>query len=77
MQGVSRSSSSAISYIMYARGESYDKVYASVKAVHGIANPNMGFACQILQWHKRRASGNPADPPRLYRLQPQSEVRQK
>ena len=34
---------------MYTRGEGYDKTYSKVKGVHGIANPNMGFACQLLQ----------------------------
>jgi hypothetical protein len=44
--------------------------YAAVKGVHGIANPNMGFACQLIQWHKRRTAEQPADPPRLYRIAP-------
>ncbi|KAK3268086.1 hypothetical protein CYMTET_23391 [Cymbomonas tetramitiformis] len=72
-QGVSRSSTFAIAYLMYREGASYDATYQAVKAVHGIANPNMGFACQLLQWHKRRMSGSPAEPSRLYRLAPHSD----
>ena len=73
-QGVSRSSSCVMAYLMATRDEPYDSTYAAVKAVHGIANPNMGFACQLIQWHKRRTAPQPADPPRLYRIAPHSQA---
>lgn len=72
---MSRSSSCVIAYMMFKSREGYDQVYGRVKAVHGIANPNMGFACQLIQWHKRRSQEQPAHPPRLYRLAPHSKAR--
>jgi len=61
---------------MQQRGESYDAVFRAVKSIHGIANPNMGFACQLLQWHARRSNPAQASPrtgPRLLRLAPHSQ----
>ena len=45
-QGVSRSASLAIAYLMWKRGGSFDEVLAAVKAIRGVANPNIGFTCQ-------------------------------
>ncbi len=42
--------------------------FAQVKSVRGIANPNIGFTCQLLQWQKRRKS--PPAKSRLYRMGP-------
>lgn len=69
-QGVSRSTTLAIAYRMWRERRSYDDVFADVKGKRGVANPNIGFICQLLQWQKRR--GSEADTPRLYRLAPQS-----
>jgi protein-tyrosine phosphatase len=55
-QGVSRSVSVVISFLMWESGLSYEEVFKRVKAQRGIANPNMGFTCQMLQWRKRVAS---------------------
>jgi protein-tyrosine phosphatase len=52
-QGVSRSVSVVISYLMWHTGDTYEKTFAFVKSRRGIANPNMGFTCQMLQWRKR------------------------
>jgi len=52
-QGVSRSVSVVISYLMWRNGDSYEKTFALVKERRGVANPNMGFTCQMLQWRKR------------------------
>jgi protein-tyrosine phosphatase len=46
-QGVSRSVALAISYLMWKQGRSYDEVFAEVKAARGVANPNIGFICQV------------------------------
>lgn len=54
----------------WKRGCAYDGVFQEVKASRGVANPNIGFICQLLQWHKRRHA--PADGARLYRVAPQS-----
>jgi len=47
LQGVSRSATLVIAYIMWRDGKGYDEVYQRVRAVRGVANPNMGFACQV------------------------------
>ena len=74
-QGVSRSASVVISYLMWRDGDTYERTFARVKAERGVANPNMGFTCQMLQWHKRRAAeaapGGGVN--RLHRVAPHSE----
>ncbi|GAB4823510.1 hypothetical protein N2152v2_010556 [Parachlorella kessleri] len=69
-QGVSRSTALAIAYLMHKTGRTYDEVFGQVKAHRGIANPNIGFICQLLQWYKRRNSS--VERCRLYRSAPQS-----
>lgn len=46
-QGVSRSASLAIAYLMWKRAAGYDDVFQEVKAARGVANPNIGFICQV------------------------------
>lgn len=41
-QGVSRSATLVIAYLMWRSGSSYDEVYAKVKEARGITNPNIG-----------------------------------
>ena len=41
-QGVSRSATLVIAYLMWRSGSSYDEVYAQVKEARGITNPNIG-----------------------------------
>ncbi|EFJ42833.1 MAP kinase phosphatase 1 [Volvox carteri f. nagariensis] len=65
-QGVSRSATLVIAYIMWRSGKPYDEVFAAVKAVRGVANPNIGFTCQLLQWQKRAASAKSRM--RMYRI---------
>lgn len=40
----------------------------SMQAIRGIANPNIGFTCQLLQWQKRRNA--PPARTRMYRISP-------
>lgn len=40
-QGVSRSASIVIAYLMWRDGKEYEETFRRVKAVRGIANPNM------------------------------------
>ncbi|PQQ12359.1 protein-tyrosine-phosphatase MKP1 isoform X2 [Prunus yedoensis var. nudiflora] len=47
-QGVSRSTSLVIAYLMWREGQSFDDAFQYVEAARGIADPNMGFACQLL-----------------------------
>ena len=49
-QGVSRSASLAIAYMMWKRAAGYDEVFQEVKAARGVANPNIGFICQVGGW---------------------------
>ncbi|KAK9840758.1 hypothetical protein WJX81_002670 [Elliptochloris bilobata] len=51
---------------------SFEDAFAVVKAARGVANPNIGFVCQLLNWQKRRAGKPTADAPRVFRLAPQS-----
>ncbi|XP_050384913.1 protein-tyrosine-phosphatase MKP1 [Argentina anserina] len=73
-QGVSRSTSLVIAYLMWREGQSFDDAFQYVKAARGIADPNMGFACQLLQCQKR-VNAFPLSPSsllRIYRIAPHS-----
>ena len=61
-QGVSRSCTVCIGFLMWRTRRPYQEVFRTVKAVRGIANPNIGFACQLINWQKRTA-GRGVPPP--------------
>ena len=77
-QGVSRSASIVIAYVMWKRQLSFIEAHAFVKERRGVAEPNAGFICALLELAKRLPSPpdlspEPSDaplPPRLYRLAP-------
>ncbi|XP_050209666.1 protein-tyrosine-phosphatase MKP1 [Mercurialis annua] len=73
-QGVSRSTSLVIAYRIWREGQSFDDAFQYVKAARGIADPNMGFACQLLQCQKRVHAFplSPSSLLRLYRVAPHS-----
>ncbi|XP_076905065.1 protein-tyrosine-phosphatase MKP1-like [Bidens hawaiensis] len=73
-QGVSRSTSLVIAYLMWREGQSFDDAFQYVKAAREIADPNMGFACQLLQCQKRVHAFplSPSSLLRLYRIAPHS-----
>nr|GEY00061.1 protein-tyrosine-phosphatase MKP1 [Tanacetum cinerariifolium] len=73
-QGVSRSTSLVIAYRMWREGQSFDDAFQFVKAARAIADPNMGFACQLLQCQKRVHAFplSPSSLLRLYRIAPHS-----
>ncbi|KAJ4977699.1 hypothetical protein NE237_008479 [Protea cynaroides] len=73
-QGVSRSTSLVIAYLMWREGQSFDDAFQFVKQARGIANPNMGFACQLLQCQKRvhAIPLSPSSVLRIYRMAPHS-----
>uniref|UniRef100_A0A7N0UCK3 Uncharacterized protein n=1 Tax=Kalanchoe fedtschenkoi TaxID=63787 RepID=A0A7N0UCK3_KALFE len=73
-QGVSRSTSLVIAYLMWREGRSFDDAFQYVKAARGIADPNMGFACQLLQCQKRvhAIPRSPSSLLRIYRIAPHS-----
>lgn len=71
-QGVSRSCAFAIAYRMWMEDRTYDSVFEEVKKMRGVANPNIGFICQLFQWYKRRHEDKSV--PRLYRIASQSSA---
>ncbi|KAL2896382.1 Protein-tyrosine-phosphatase MKP1 [Bienertia sinuspersici] len=73
-QGVSRSTSLVIAYLMWREGQSFDDAFQYVKDARGIADPNMGFACQLLQCQKRVHAFplSPSSLLRVYRIAPHS-----
>ncbi|KAK1348236.1 Protein-tyrosine-phosphatase MKP1 [Heracleum sosnowskyi] len=74
-KGVSRSNSLVIAYLMWREKLSFEDAFQRVKAARGVTNPNMGFACQLLQFQKR-VHAMPASPVsvlRMYRMAPHSE----
>ncbi|KAK4758033.1 hypothetical protein SAY87_019334 [Trapa incisa] len=73
-QGVSRSTSLVIAYLMWREGQSFDDAFQFVKAARGIADPNMGFACQLMQCQKRVHAFplSPSSLLRMYRIAPHS-----
>eukprot|EP00471_Norrisiella_sphaerica_P013071 CAMPEP_0184496546 /NCGR_PEP_ID=MMETSP0113_2-20130426/34208_1 /TAXON_ID=91329 /ORGANISM="Norrisiella sphaerica, Strain BC52" /LENGTH=690 /DNA_ID=CAMNT_0026883215 /DNA_START=429 /DNA_END=2501 /DNA_ORIENTATION=+ len=58
-QGVSRSCSLAIAYLMHKTGNSYDLTYRSVKARRKICRPNLKFTCDLLDFGARCAGTAP------------------
>ena len=53
MQGVSRSVTVCLSYIMVKERQSFNEAHPVIKEKRGIASPNIGFTCQLIDWHKR------------------------
>ena len=56
-QGVSRSATLAIAYLMWKQAACYDDVFQAVKAARGVTNPNIGFICQVGGWVGGRNEG--------------------
>ncbi|KAI3698514.1 hypothetical protein L2E82_42120 [Cichorium intybus] len=73
-QGVSRSTSLVIAYLMWREGHSFEDAFQQVKAARGVTNPNMGFASQLLQCQKRvhAVPVSPSSVLRIYRIAPHS-----
>lgn len=73
-QGVSRSTSLVIAYLMWRKGQSFEDAFQYVKAARGITNPNIGFASQLSQCQKRvhAAPMSPNSLLRMYRMAPHS-----
>ncbi|XP_057826023.1 protein-tyrosine-phosphatase MKP1 [Cryptomeria japonica] len=73
-QGVSRSTSLVIAYLMWRKGQSFEDAFQYVKAARGITNPNIGFASQLSQCQKRvhAAPMSPSSLLRMYRMAPHS-----
>lgn len=52
-QGVSRSSSFVIVYLMWQFRWDFNKAHEWVRTIRFISNPNPGFTGQLMHWHKR------------------------
>ncbi|GAB5361195.1 hypothetical protein AAMO2058_000692700 [Amorphochlora amoebiformis] len=65
-QGVSRSCTIVIAYLMHAEGREYDETYKLVKAKRAVCRPNLRFSCDLLAFAKRRQ--NKGGPGGLFRV---------
>eukprot|EP00818_Percolomonas_sp_WS_P000715 CAMPEP_0117447904 /NCGR_PEP_ID=MMETSP0759-20121206/7117_1 /TAXON_ID=63605 /ORGANISM="Percolomonas cosmopolitus, Strain WS" /LENGTH=946 /DNA_ID=CAMNT_0005240257 /DNA_START=162 /DNA_END=2998 /DNA_ORIENTATION=- len=66
-EGVSRSTTLAIAYIMWKTRKGFNDVMEEVKRKRGSASPNAGFIVQLLQWEKMLKEPHPIS---LYRISP-------
>ncbi|KAF3618077.1 hypothetical protein FXO37_34367 [Capsicum annuum] len=59
---------------MWREGQSFDDAFEYVKSARGIADPNIGFACQLLQCQKKVHAFplSPSSLLRMYRVTPHS-----
>jgi len=81
-EGVSRSATMIIAYLMWRFSLSFDAAHEKIRSVRPICNPNTGFTCQLLLLGKKFASGckgqaaepaekcGPAEAPALFRVAP-------
>lgn len=53
IQGISRSVTIVIAYLIFKLGYDYKKAEQYVKQRRGIACPNNGFMVELIQFHKR------------------------
>jgi len=78
-QGVSRSCTVVIAYIMWKNRQTYDQAFRSLREARAIAQPNVGFICDLIDWDKRRQAslqcsengGTVGDTAKLYMCFPQ------
>lgn len=68
VQGVSRSVTVIIAYLIFKEKMTYDEASDLVKRVRGIASPNIGFVIQLMLFYKRLYEDVAAFPikPRVY-----------
>ena len=65
MEGVSRSCSNIIAYLMWKRSMTYEEAQSFVQEARPISQPNTGFICQILDFQKVIASQQSPEGPQL------------
>mmetsp|Transcript_39731 Transcript_39731/g.89162 ORF Transcript_39731/g.89162 Transcript_39731/m.89162 type:complete len:709 (+) Transcript_39731:107-2233(+) len=69
-EGVSRSATITIAYLMWKHRLSFEAAHDKVIAARPIINPNAGFTCQLLVFQRRlpvgRAIGQSEDKPRFF-----------
>ncbi len=64
-QGISRSVSLVIAYLIYAKKMNYDEAFTFVQDKRSISCPNLGFSIQLQNFYQRLYDG-----PENYRLNP-------
>ena len=69
-QGISRSSSMVILFLMWKNKTTFAETHESVKRLREIANPNAGFISQLMTWWN--SLSKPILSPRLYQIVPHS-----
>mmetsp|Transcript_39511 Transcript_39511/g.50998 ORF Transcript_39511/g.50998 Transcript_39511/m.50998 type:complete len:563 (+) Transcript_39511:444-2132(+) len=68
IEGVSRSCTICIAYLMWSKAMSYEQAFDHVREQRGVCSPNIGFVCQLLEWQKIRKQKPQF--PILFRLSP-------
>lgn len=72
-KGVSRSTSLVIAYLTWLQRCTFQDAFNFVKTARAVTNPNLGFACQLLQFQKQLQNApNLCNKLRVYRLAPHS-----
>eukprot|EP00931_Biecheleriopsis_adriatica_P115703 TRINITY_DN91468_c0_g1_i1.p1 TRINITY_DN91468_c0_g1~~TRINITY_DN91468_c0_g1_i1.p1 ORF type:complete len:801 (-),score=129.95 TRINITY_DN91468_c0_g1_i1:10-2412(-) len=73
-EGVSRSATMVIAYLMWRFQLSFEAAHEQIRQVRPICNPNTGFTCQLLQLAKRLGTSGQVAPlsdrPSLFRVAP-------
>ena len=57
MQGVSRSVTVCLAYIIFTQRRPFEQVFEDAKIKRGICSPNTGFQVQLIWWFKRLCEG--------------------
>jgi len=65
-QGVSRSATFVIAYLMWQRDLAYDDASNIVRSKRGVCRPNVGFMSSLMEWRKRWKDNKT----KLYRIAP-------
>jgi predicted protein tyrosine phosphatase len=67
-QGVSRSVSFVVAYLMWKNNLNFENAKNTVRKVRNVARPNMGFQCQLMEWRRLRNETYDKLNSRLYAL---------
>jgi hypothetical protein len=70
-EGVSRSSTIVIAYLIWKQSLPFEQAYELVRSIRMICNPNAGFTCQLILFGKRLGTSGPeAKDAEVFRLAP-------
>lgn len=67
-QGVSRSVSFVVAYLMWKQSVDFNSARDIVRRVRNVARPNLAFQCQLTEWHRLRLQTKEQVEPRLYAI---------